>query len=87
MQATVPCLDHRDTIGLARLCRPRFNLKQPRLVCVGDQELEPAAYPDERTPRVPVQHVNTFSAETPARTYDPFSARNRGHQVRHMAMV
>jgi len=87
LQATVPGLDHGDTVGLARLCRPRFDLKQFRLACLGDQELEPAAYPDERAPRVPVQHVNTLSAETPARTYDPLFARNRGHQVRHIAMV
>ena len=87
LQATVLCLDHRDAIGLARLSRPRFYLKQPGLVCVGDQKLEPAAYPDKRAPRVPVQHVNTFSAETPAGTYDPLCARNRGHQVRHMTMV
>jgi hypothetical protein len=87
LQATVSRLDHGDTIGLAGLCRPRFYLKQPRLVCPGDQELEPAAYPDERAPSAPGQHVNTFGTETPARTYDPLFARNRGHQVRHGAMV
>jgi hypothetical protein len=87
LQATVPRLDHGDTIGLAGLRRPRFYLKQFRLVCLGDQELEPAAYPDKRAPSVPVQHVNPFGAQTPARTYDPLLARNRGHQVRHGAMV
>jgi len=87
LQATVPRLDHGDTIGLAGLRRPRFYLKQFRLVCLGDQALEPAAYPDKRASSVPVQHVNPFGAQTPARTYDPLLARNGGHQVRHGAMV
>ena len=79
LQTTIPRLDHGDTVGLAGLCRPRFYLEQICLVRLGDQELKPAAYPDNRAPSVLVQQFNPFGAETPARTYDPLLVRNRGH--------
>lgn len=57
LQTTTPRLDHGDTSGLAGLRRPRFYLEQICLVCRGDQELQSAAYPDNRAPPVPVQQL------------------------------